>query len=285
MTPNELSDRVSGIAERAEEALGKAVTKTQRELFAQIEAQLTRLELDADGLILQSGANRKVLQKVDRIFNKAVKESGYYVALNKYVGNFDALAEANNKYFSFIIDSFTPDSHYLKSLQKSSIQTIETLLANDGLELQLKQPLKEILNQNINTGAAFGDMLKQVRRFIVGNADAEGKLLRYSKQISRDSLFNFSRSLQESISQKAGLKYYQYLGGIMDDSRPFCIARANKFYSKDEVESWAKLNWQGKRPGTTASTIFVYAAGFNCLHQIIPVSEAIVPKEVIERNQ
>lgn len=284
MTPHQLNDQLSGIAERAEEALSKSVTKTQRQLFNQIQAMLTGLELDAEGLIKQSGANRKLLQKVDRVFDKAVKKSGYYNALNKYVGNFDKMAGVNNEYFSFIVDNFTPDAHYLKSLQKTSISTVENLLANDGLELQLKQPLKEILNQNVNTGASFGDMLSQVREFITGNADREGKLLRYSKQISRDSLFNFSASMQESVSEKAGLNYYYFSGGLMDDSRPFCVARAGKYYSKKEIEDWAKLNWAGKRAGTTSSTIFIYRSGYNCTHSYIPVSEAIVPKEVIERN-
>lgn len=284
MTPTQLNDQLSGIAERAEEALSKSVTKTQRQLFNQMQAMLAGLELDEEGLIKQSGANRKLLQKVDRVFDKAVKKSGYYSALNKYVGNFDKMASANNEYFSFIVDNFTPDAHYLKSLQKTSISTIENLLANDGLEVQLKAPLKEILNQNINTGASFGDMLSQVREFITGNADREGKLMRYSKQISRDSLFNFSASMQESVSEKAGLNYYVYLGAHMDDTRPFCATRKNNYYSKKEVESWGKLKWAGQRPGTNSSTIFVYRGGFSCVDSLIPVSESIVPKDVIERN-
>lgn len=284
MTPQNLNDQLSGIVERAESALSKSVTKTQRQLFEQMQNLLKGLELDAQGLIKQSGANRKLLAKVDRIFDKAVKQSGYYIALNKYVDNFSLVADANNKYFGFILDNFTPDAHYLKSLQKTSISTIENLLANDGLEVQLKQPLKEILNQNVNTSASFSDLLSQVREFINGNADREGKLLRYSKQISRDSLFNFSASMQESVSEKAGLNYYYFSGGLMDDSRPFCIERAGKFYSKREIEDWAKLNWAGKRAGTTSSTIFIYRSGYNCTHSYIPVSEAIVPKEVIERN-
>lgn len=284
MTPNDLSDRIDSITSRAEENLTKAVTKAQKELFADIQTTLSRLELDNEGMIKQSVANRKILQKADRVFDKAMKDSGYYSSLNQYTGAITALTDANAAYFNFILDTFTPDALYLKSLQKSSVETIVNLLANDGLEVQLKQPLMQILNQNVNSGASLTDMLKQVREFIQGSPDAEGKLLRYSKQISRDTLFNFSASMQESISQNAGLEYYQYLGHAMDTSRDFCLARKNKFFSKKEVEKWAKLNWAGKRQGTTASTIFIYRGGYGCTDVLIPVSTSIVPQSVIDRN-
>lgn len=284
MTPQQLEARISGLAEDAEKALEKAITKTQRELFDSMQATLSKLETDGEGLIKQSQANRRILQKADRAFDKAIKESGYYESLERFTITYGKIASANDAYFKFILDSFTVDAQYLKSLQRTSISTLETLLANDGLELQLKQPLKEILSQNVNSGASLGDLLKQVREFIKGSPDAEGKLMRYSKQITRDSLFNFSRSMQESIAENAGIQYYLYSGGLMKESRPFCALRSGNFYHKKEVEKWASQAWTGKRAGTTSSTIFIYAGGHNCLHQIIPVSEAIVPKEVIDRN-
>ena len=283
MTPNDLSNRVGSITDKAVERLSAAVTKTQKMLFDDVSALLSKLELDSDGLVKQNAANRKVLTKLDGVFNKSIRESGYYESLDDYTDNIIRLTSANDQYFNFILDSFTVDAHYIKSLQKQSIAEIEGLLANDGLTVALKDPLKQILNTNVNTGASFSDMLTQVRGFIQGTPDAEGKLLRYSKQITRDSLFNYSSSLQESVSQSAGLQFYYYQGHLMTDSRPFCIERKGKYYHKNEVESWASMDWQGKRTGTTSSTIFIYRGGYNCLHQIIPVSEAVVPKEVIER--
>lgn len=63
----------------------------------------------------------------------------------------------------------------------------------------------------------------------------------------------------------------------MADSRPFCLERIGKYYKKDDVEKWANLKWAGKRAGTTKSTIFIYAGGYNCRHQIIYVSEEALP--------
>ncbi len=283
MTPDELSNRIGTITDKAVEKLSSSVTKTQKVLFDDIQALLSRLELDSEGMIKQSQANRKLLLKVDQVFNKSINQSGYYDSLGQFTGNVAKLTTVNDQYFNFILDSFTVDAQYIKSLQKQSISDIETLLANDGLEAALKQPLKQILNTNINTGASFSDMLTQVKQFVMGNQDAEGKLLRYSKQITRDSLFNYSSSLQESVSQNSGLQFYYYQGHNDSDSRDFCIERKGKYFHKSEVEKWASLSWQGKRTGTTESTIFIYRGGWNCTDNLIPVSESFVPESVIQR--
>lgn len=282
MTPEELDNQINELVDAATGSLEKVVSQTQRRLLDEMQTMLSRLELDDNGNIIQNQANRKILGKLDGYYDRAFSETGYYNKLNDFAGNIVDLTASNNEYFSSVLETFTPDSQFVKALQKDAIGTIETLLANDGLEAQLKQPLRQILSQNINSGATYSDMLKQVRQFIIGNADREGHLLRYSKQISMDALFNYSRALQESIATKSGLQFAIYSGGVIRDSRDFCRQRTGNFYHKKEIESWAKLEWAGKRAGTTASTIFIYAGGYNCSHSIIYVSEAVVPKSVIE---
>lgn len=283
MTPQELQRRLEGITALAESNLEGAVTSAQRALLDSMQTLLSRLDLDGEGLIKQTAENRKILQKAERVFDKAMSGSGYYESLNQYAGAINAITGANEGYFNAILESFTVDAHYLKSLQRNSISTIEGLLANEGLEVQLKRPLMDILNQNINSGASFSDLLKQVREFITGSSDREGKLMRYSKQISRDTLFNFSASMQESISENAGLDWYVYAGASRKDSREFCAHRAGNYYHRTEIEGWPSLDWQGKRAGTTKSSIYIYRGGYNCEHSLIPVSESVVPEAVRER--
>lgn len=283
MTPNELSGNIDGIIGKAETAFGKKVAQTQTALFEQMQLFMNRLELHPDGTIMQNRANRELLAKVDIYFNRAFTETGYYNELNGFTGDILKITSENTAYFSFVGDSFSANSEYIKSLQKQTISQVESLLANDGLTLTLKEPLVNILNININTGGSFNDLLKQVREFTVGNDLIDGRLKRYSKQITRDTLFNYSSSLQESISEQAGLQWYVYSGASRKDSRPFCVTRAGGYYHKNEVESWAKLNWTGKRTGTTSSTIFIYRGGWNCEHQLIAISEIVVPKASIER--
>lgn len=278
MTPDQLSAKVDTIVTKFETAFGNQVDKTQTALFEQVQLLLNRLDLNPDGTIIQNQANRKLLAQVDTYYNKAFNQSGYYEALGQSVNSISALTGANSAYFNTILDTFTPDAQYIKNLQKQTVGQLQSLLANEGLEAQMKQPILEILNQNINTGASYTDLLKQIRGFTLGTAELNGKLKTYSGQIVTDSLFNFNRSLQESISQNAGLKWYYYSGGRSKDSRDFCLARVGKYYKKEEVEKWASLTWAGKRTGTTESSIFIYAGGYRCAHLLIAVSESIVPK-------
>lgn len=283
MTPDELSDELDGIAGRAKNNLVKQVAKTNKALFEQIELLLVRLELNPDGTIKQSQVNRRLLSRTDEYFNKAFNQSGYYDNLNVFAKVVVDITDTNALYFDFVLDSFSKDAQYIKALQKDTIKQISTYMANEGLEVVMKRPIIEIMNQNLNTGASYHDLTKQMREFILGSDQLEPRLVRYSKQVTTDTLFNYSRALQESVSQNAGLEFYVYSGSVMDDSRPFCAARAGKYYHKREIEEMAKLSWQGKRQGTTASTIFVFAGGYNCLHKWIAVSELVVPPEVIQR--
>lgn len=285
MTPDQLSAKVDTIVTAFENSFGKQVDKTQKALFEQMQNLLNKLELNADGTIIQNQANRKVLARADEAYSTAFNQSGYYEALNASPNTIGAITGANSEYFTAIIDGFTPGAQYIKNLQVQTISQIEGLLANEGLETMMKKPILDILNQNINSGASLTDVTAQLREFILGSDKLEPTLARYSKQIATDTFFNFNRAMQEAISQNAGLDYYIYSGGIIADSREFCIARHGKYFHKKEVEDWAKLTWQGKRKGTTASTIFVYSGGYMCRHQLIAVSEAVVPKSVIERTK
>jgi len=61
------------------------------------------------------------------------------------------------------------------------------------------------------------------------------------------------------------VEFFQYFGGIILDSRCFCIERHQKFYHKKEIEAWGrgenlgKCNtgdgkWAGYQEGTNADT-------------------------------
>ena len=283
MTPDELSDELDGIAGRAKSALVRQVAKTNKALFEQMELLLVKLELASDGTIKQNQFNRKILSKVDQYFNSAFANSGYYANLNILTKVIVDIQDKNALYFNFILDTFTKDAQYIKSLQRETVRQVESYLANEGLEAIMKRPIIEIMNQNLNTGAAYSDLTKQIREFILGSDKLDPTLTRYTRQITTDALFNYSRAFQEAVSQNAGLQFYIYSGGIIDDSRAFCISHVGKYYHKREIEEMAKQTWAGKRKGTTASTIFIFAGGYGCLHKWIAVSEKVVPAEVIER--
>ena len=282
MEPNELADEIEELILSANILFGKSAVKVQNKLYDAIFLKLKDLELDSEGYIKQNANNRKILRDAEAEFDAVIASSGYAKAVEKHLAVIPKINALNTNYFQGIQESFTPNKNFLKALQSQAIKNINEIILQDGLKAQIQIPLNQILEQNISTGGSFTGMLKQVRNFIQGD-ESEGKLLRYSKTYLKDTLFQYSRSFQESITADLKLDWYNYSGGTSDRTREFCHERTGKFFHRKEIESWAAESWKGKAAGTTISSIFVLLGGYNCTHSLIPVSKLIVPQEDLLR--
>jgi len=283
LTPKEVAVKLEEAIREATESLNAVVEQTQDSIYRLAISKLRELDVDSDGYIRPSSANRKIIRGVNKAFEEGIEKGGYINGLNQFTTTISVLDSIIAGYFEGIGNAFNGNSQSIKALQKQTIANIESLLLNNGLETQIKGPLSNILFQNISSGGSYSGMLDQVKVYIKGEGN-DGKLMQYVKQITRDALNNYSRSYQSSVGNALGLEFYQYVGGLMPESRDFCRDRVNGYFHYKEIESWANLEWKGKRSDTTESSIFIYAGGYNCEHQILPVSTALVPKEQLDRS-
>lgn len=284
MTPKALSDKIENAILSANVRYARQIIGVQDQLYDDLVRILKDLELDAEGYIKQSAVNRKVLKDAQNSFDRIIAKSRYNDFIEQHLRVIPTINSLNEEYFTSIAKSFSSNKNFIRSLQNQSIETVNSYLLQDGLAAQIKLPLNDILNQNINAGGQFSGMLDQIRTFIKGNDKLEGRLLSYSRNFLRDSLFQYTRAYQQSVTADLGLEFYLYSGGLIDRSREFCIERAGNFYHQKEIEAWASLTWKGKSPLTTESSIFVLAGGFSCAHEIVPVHVSLVPQAVIDRN-
>jgi hypothetical protein len=284
MDPEALARAIDELIQNADRQYIDSIGRIQNTLYNQLVAILKDLELDADGYVRQSAANRKILRDADKAINEVFSATPYTAAVSRYVSVIGKVDTLNTNYFSSIDETFSSNKLFLKNLQADTIAAIEKHVLRDGLQSQVIEPLSQILNQNVNSGGKFAGFLEQVRNYILGNDQVEGRAMSYTRTYLRDSLFTYSRTYQQAITSDLGLTYYLYSGGVIDKSRPFCEERAGKYFSHKEIEAMASLEWAGKKQGTTESSIFLFAGGWNCGHQIIPVSTLIVPQEVIDRQ-
>lgn len=288
MTPEELADQIASLIAGTEQVFTAAIGKIQASLYRRLSSVLKELSLDSDGYIQQNSGNRTILRQAEGIFDEAIKGPAYQSAVENSLSVIPDVDSLNQSYFETISNAFKPNRVFIKSLQQQVVRDINTYLLQDGLQANIKLPLNQILNQNINSGGSFSGMLDQLKRFTVGEQN-EGRLMRYARTYLSDTLFNYSRAYQQAVTADLGLEFYLYMGGLTkagkhsEGSREFCIERAGNYYHKKEIEAWATLSWKGKNPDTTQSSIFVYAGGYNCRHTIIPVHVSIVPKNVVER--
>lgn len=281
MSPNQLSQELDELILAAISTYEKAIVSVQNKLYDNILLKLKDLEL-VDGYIKQSAGNRKIIREVQDEFDDVINNSKYIPATRNYLLVIPKINDLTTEYFQTISETFQPNKQFLKSLQVQTIKNINDLILNDGLQANVKIPLNQILEQNVSSGGSYSGMLQQVRDYVKGG-EQEGQLLKYVKTYTTDALFSYSRSYMEATTADLKLDWYLYSGGIIDTTRDFCQERTGKYFHRKEIESWANLEWKGKRPGTTKSSIFIYLAGYNCRHELIPVSTLIVPKEDLER--
>jgi hypothetical protein len=283
MSAQQLAEQIEELILSSTEDFSAGIEYLQGTIYNRLLGVLKELEIDSDGYIKQSAANRRVLYDAENMINEFLPGESLPQLVSVVITVIPEIDSLNIEYFKGISSAFKDNRAFIKGLQTSTIEQIESTLLQDGLTAAIKNPLVEILNLNVNTGGNFSGFLQQVRDFIQGNDELDGRTLSYSRTYLRDTLFNYSRAFQQSVTADLKLVFYSYSGGLMDKSREFCIERAGNFYHESEIKQWAGLEWRGKRQGTTESSIFVYCGGYNCTHSLIPVHEAIVPQDVKDR--
>lgn len=288
MTPEDLAKAIEELIVGSAEDFSASMIRAQNRLYNRIIAVLKDLELDADGYIKQSSANRRILREAQNVFDQLIQDPTYRNAVNSQVSIIPKIDAMNTKYFVSVAKVFTSNKNFIKDLQKQVIRDVNTSLLNEGVIVNVKQPLNSILSQNVNSGGSFAGFTEQLRNFIKGG-NAEGRLLQYTRTYVSDTLFAYARTWQEAVTTDLELEFYLYAGGLTASgkgsggSREFCIERTGNYYHRKEIESWASLSWQGKNAATTKSSIFTLLGGHNCKHSVIPVSDKIVPEDVKQR--
>ena len=283
MSPQALAKAIDELISLTDARYARNISSVNRDLYNQLTIILKELEVDRDGYILQNTANRKILQSANFKIEEVFSSPAYVGAVSNYVQSITKVDVLNTKYFTALDDGFKANRIFIKNLQNEAIAQVESFVLRDGLASQVISPLKNILNTNINSGGQFSGFLQQIRTFVLGNEEVESRALSYSRTHLSDTLLNYARAYQESVTNDLALDWYSYNGPIGDKTREFCEVRAGKYFHRSEIESWAALDWSGKKNGTTASSIFIFAGGWNCRHFIIPVSESAVAKEDLDR--
>lgn len=289
MTPEELAAAIEELIVGSADQFSASMIRAQNRLYNRIIAILRNLELDEEGYIKQSAANRRTLREAQNTFDELVKSPAYKGAIESQLRIIPQIDALNTTYFTSVSKIFSPNKNFIKDLQKQVIRDVNSALLNEGLIVNVRQPLNVVLSQNINSGGNFSGFTDQVRDFIKGNDSIDGRLLRYTKTYVADTLFAYARTWQEAVTADLDLEFYLYAGGLTaagkgsGGSRDFCIERTGNYYHRREIESWAALSWQGKNSATTKSSIFSLLGGYNCKHSVIPVSDKLVPEEVRQR--
>jgi hypothetical protein len=97
---------------------------------------------------------------------------------------------------------------------------------------------------SINAASAGIDM-KDFRRQLNKSINTTGSrtLVNHFRTNAFDSFARFDRGVQKVYAEKLELQYFFYEGGLVNDSREFCISKNGKVYSSKEAKEWINEPW------------------------------------------
>lgn len=274
------------------------LSKEQSDIIKAIQDLQDKLITDMDGklpVIFKDLANQvieisnefsfdakdrvKNLQKLrvikKQIADAIVENSAYQLAVKEVLTGFKEIKNLSDSYYSLLIDGYSAKQELYKQILESNIQTTSDLLLGAEIRSNFDNAITQVLKENIAGNTNRTNLQNVLREFIKGTPEQRAYLERYVTQTTNDAVMIFSREYNAVVSEDLNLQFYTYVGTRIDTSRPFCDARAGRYFKKSEIEAWANLgNWQGRIPGTTKTTIFSYLGGYNCRHEVYAVTKS-----------
>lgn len=306
--PN-FSDIIKRI-ESAIEQFNKRIPSIQKGMYDEIQEELKRLDT-SNGKIKTTVANLRVIISIKNKMLRLILTPEYIKEVKDFAQAFNDVTKIQNEYWRSIESTFKP-STFLKEIRTQAIQDTVAKLTESGIGSTIQEQITNILRTNITTGGSYAALTGQLREKIL-TTETDGVLARYAKQITTDSLNQYSAQYTEAVSSDLGLEWFSWQGSEIMTSRPFCQAMVenNRYFHISQIPNLLKgLDAEGnklkyvdniteenktvelyKKTGlphgfyanTNESNFRILRGGYWCGHQPRPVSERLVPIDVREK--
>lgn len=200
----------------------------------------------AEGKIINNEKNVRLVGLVSKIYEewKLLHEIPTVIQL---INSLKAIEEENDDWF----DKVEEGRKKLEKAAKEAKKYVRAKLGfnEDGLVeggyidglVRDNAPLNNIKNfafSGVTSGMNFGEFTKGIRDLINGGAETEGVINTHYKNFAYDLFHQYDSAYGKSIADEIGLKYFVYAGGLIEDSRPFCVDKNNKVYTREDAEKW-----------------------------------------------
>lgn len=251
-----------------------ALKKSMRNLEKRIMSALKDIETGKKGQLVRTRENLKQLNSIHKklvVYFDEYYEEGVYKSLK----GFERVAKS--------IEANWPDLD--NAIEYTSIdKDMMEVLANQSLE-EFKQfgdtareHIAKSMYDHVIAGGSFGELVTEVASILGTGIDARGNnMARYAELWANDVLMNFHQAVTLKKASDAGLNYFLYYGNVIETSRQFCIDRAGKVFSEQEIKSWNGMTWRGK-----SGPPLTRRGGYNCRHHWHPVKRQWIPSGEID---
>lgn len=297
MTREQIMDSINSTIDDAIAAMDKNMPAAQNQVFDEIQ-NLAR-ELDyKNNRISVSVKNTRIISSISKKLRKVILSSDYGDSAKDFLKAFTEVTSLQGQYMNSVTTEFKVGP-VLQNIKLQAIADTFYSLTQEGLDVNVVNKLREVLQKNVTSGGTFKQLLDQARGLVLNTDTGPGILQRYVKGITTDALNQYSRNYLQVATDSAGLEWYQYTGSLITTSRIFCQAMVKKrFFNFREIPDLLKGNFvefeelkgvinektnlpEGMIEGTNVSNFLTFLGGYTCGHRAVPVSQLIVPGNVV----
>src|SRR5690242_9837479 len=198
MTLEESRDKLIIEIEQAIDGFNSGIPGIQQEIYKQILLALKDLEVK-DGIVLNNATNIRLIQSLNQRIEDAVLNDQYLKSVGNFVFAFNTVSNTQAEYFKLIEKGFTPFAA-LTEVKNLSVESTVNSLTESGISANFISKIQDILQQNITSAVKYSDLVRQMQDYIIGTKDLDGALLKYSKQVTTDSLNQYSATYSKMVS-------------------------------------------------------------------------------------
>lgn len=285
----------------ASEVFDKVVTKSQMKIYEEAVTLMKGLEVDGQGKVKQTIANLKLLVSIKSKLAAVSNNKEYLAGVGKFLQYFDALQKEQNAYFSANFPQATLGEQAKKrheAMKQIAVQNVIDALTGDGLKANVTDKVNDILLRAVTTGAKFSNLQEELRAHLIGVDGGTGALSRYATTYATTAISQFTGQNNKLLTQDLGVKWFMYTGSTKETTREFCEHLVKKRYIhrsefhkilQGDIDGhqcgiYAKTGLPfGMIEGTNEDNFQVNCGGWNCRHQLVPVSELAVPQELRDK--
>jgi hypothetical protein len=291
---DELVKQKIKLLETVPETIVTAAEKAQRDAWRKLGPLLAEMDVDENGNIEQTEDNIRRIGLITDELNKVLAGGEYRDAVQSFLSSIDEGVQLTDDIAKKIDSTFKPDNVQRQLLAISKQNAINAFFGS-GLKENVTQPFLEQLTANVAARAPLNQAVKALQGVIEGTETTDGRLLANVRTTANTAQAIADRSYSAAVNEELGIEYFQYLGGEIPTTRPFCEHREGAIYHRKEIEAWgdgknsAGINdirngtWDGRIDGTDSRSIFTFVGGWNCRHFLVPVIKQKVPASVIAR--
>lgn len=272
---------------RAERAFDRRLISFRKNLIAYVFSEISGDLIVDQGSIVNTSQNLALINKIDRVVESYVKGNAGVTFLRSIVGDIEAVASVNKKYYSAVLgkkdieNTWRAASGYLNSYLGVTDQGMiseGSILMDSISSKQWLRRMKATVVNGVENGLTINELKSGIEK--------AGERFDVQVKETLPNVFDKAENiLGKQVAKEEEMHFAYYQGGIMKRTRDFCEERNNKLFHVSEIALFgtpddpyggytnkSQGEFQGK---TDPYDPFTDLGGYNCRHRLFYVSNEL----------